>query len=81
MVLCIDDILLASSDVNLLNDTKRLLSAKFDMKDLGEALLCWELRFIVIDLETSLGYLREPISIVCLKDSICICEKLVMYLL
>ena len=35
MVLYVDDILLASSDVNLLN-TKRLLSANFDMKDLGE---------------------------------------------
>ncbi|RVW64728.1 Retrovirus-related Pol polyprotein from transposon TNT 1-94 [Vitis vinifera] len=37
MVLYIDDILLASSNVNLLNDTKRILSANFDMKDLGEA--------------------------------------------
>ena len=37
MVLYVDDILLASSDVNLLNDIKRLLSANFDMKDLGEA--------------------------------------------
>ncbi|RVW48954.1 Retrovirus-related Pol polyprotein from transposon TNT 1-94 [Vitis vinifera] len=37
MVLYIDDILLASSDVNLLNDTKRILSANFNMKDLREA--------------------------------------------
>ncbi|RVW43546.1 Retrovirus-related Pol polyprotein from transposon TNT 1-94 [Vitis vinifera] len=37
MVLYIDDILLASSDVNLLNDTKRILSANFNIKDLGEA--------------------------------------------
>ena len=37
MVLYVDDIVLASSDVNLLNDTKRLLFANFDMKDLGEA--------------------------------------------
>ena len=35
MVLYIDDILLASSDVSLLNDTKHILSANFNMKDLG----------------------------------------------
>jgi hypothetical protein len=33
-----DDILLASSDVNLLLETKRSLSSNFDIKDLGEAL-------------------------------------------
>ena len=32
-----DDILLASSDINLLQETKKFLSSKFDMKDLGEA--------------------------------------------
>ena len=32
-----DDILLANSDVNLLLETKKFLSSKFDMKDLGEA--------------------------------------------
>ena len=37
MVLYVDDILLASSDVNLLNDTKRLLSTNFDMKNFREA--------------------------------------------
>ena len=37
MVLYINDILLASSDVNLLNNTKRSLFANFNMKDLGEA--------------------------------------------
>ncbi|RVW75628.1 Retrovirus-related Pol polyprotein from transposon TNT 1-94 [Vitis vinifera] len=37
VVLYIDDILLASSDVNLLNDTKRILFANFNMKDLGKA--------------------------------------------
>ena len=31
-----DDILLASSDVNLLLETKKFLSSNFDMKDLGE---------------------------------------------
>ena len=32
-----DDILLASSDVGLLLETKKILSSNFDMKDLGEA--------------------------------------------
>jgi hypothetical protein len=33
----VDDILLASTDVSLLRDTKKFLSSNFDMKDLGEA--------------------------------------------
>jgi hypothetical protein len=32
----VDDILLASNDVSLLRETKKLLSSNFDMKDLGE---------------------------------------------
>jgi hypothetical protein len=38
LILYVDDILLASSDVSLLLETKRFLSSNFDMKDLGEAL-------------------------------------------
>jgi hypothetical protein len=37
LILYMDDILLASSDVSLLLETKRFLSSNFDMKDLGEA--------------------------------------------
>jgi hypothetical protein len=37
LILYVDDILLASSDVNLLIETKKFLSSNFDMKDLGEA--------------------------------------------
>ena len=37
LVLYVDDILLTSSDVNLLLKTKKFLFSKFDMKDLGEA--------------------------------------------
>jgi hypothetical protein len=37
LVLYVDDILLASSDVHLLLETKGFLSSHFNMKDLGEA--------------------------------------------
>jgi hypothetical protein len=37
LILYVDDILLASSHVSLLLETKRFLSSNFDMKDLGEA--------------------------------------------
>jgi hypothetical protein len=33
----VDDILLSSSDINLLLETKKFLFSKFDMKDLSEA--------------------------------------------
>jgi hypothetical protein len=37
LILYVDDILLASSDVSLLLETKKFLFSKFDMKDLDEA--------------------------------------------
>jgi len=37
IVLYVDDILLASSDLNMLFEIKRFSSKKFNMKDLGEA--------------------------------------------
>jgi len=37
LILYVDDILLSSSDVNLLLETKKFLSSNSDMKDLGEA--------------------------------------------
>ena len=38
LILYVDDILLASSDVSLLLETKKFLSSNFNMKDPGEAL-------------------------------------------
>jgi hypothetical protein len=38
LILYVADILLASSDVSLLLETKRFLSSNFDMKDLDESL-------------------------------------------
>jgi hypothetical protein len=38
LILYVNDILVASSDANLLLEIKRFLSSNFDMKDLGEAL-------------------------------------------
>ena len=37
LVLYVDDILLASSDIGLLHETKKFLTKKFEMKDLGDA--------------------------------------------
>ncbi|GFZ05297.1 hypothetical protein Acr_17g0008690 [Actinidia rufa] len=37
LVLYVDDILLASSDIGLLHEAKRFLTKKFEMKDLGDA--------------------------------------------
>ncbi|GJS42104.1 putative zinc finger, CCHC-type containing protein [Tanacetum coccineum] len=38
LVLYVDDILLASNNIDFLHESKRFLSRNFDMKDLGEAL-------------------------------------------
>jgi hypothetical protein len=47
--LYVDDILLASSEVNMLQETKQFLSSKFDTKDLGEASYVLGIEFIEIE--------------------------------
>ena len=37
LVLYVDDILLATNDIRMLHETKRFLSKKFEIKDLGDA--------------------------------------------
>lgn len=43
MVLYVDDILLASNNIDLFHDTKKFLSKKFEMKGLGVAYFVLEL--------------------------------------
>lgn len=64
-VLCIDDILLPSSDISLLHETKKLLSKRFEMKDFGNASFVLGIQ---IDWDRSKGILRllqRPILIRC----------------
>ena len=42
----VDDMLIMSKDIDDINATKRMLSSKFDMKDLGVADLILEVRII-----------------------------------
>ena len=65
MVLYVDDILLASSDVEFLHETKQFLSNKFDMKDLGNASFVLGIQIYRIVQEVYLGYHKSPTSIRC----------------
>ena len=37
LILCVEDILLATNDLGLLHETKKFLSSNFEMKDMGKA--------------------------------------------
>ena len=54
LILYVDDILLASNDINMLIETKQMLAQHFEMKDLGNVsfILC-----IKINYDRSLGVL------------------------
>jgi hypothetical protein len=56
----VNDILLASSDGNLLLETKRFLSSNFDMKDLDEASFVIEIE-IHRDRRKGIGIIIEVI--------------------
>ncbi|TXG46245.1 hypothetical protein EZV62_028276 [Acer yangbiense] len=53
LVLYVDDILLASSDLGLLHDTKAFLIRNFEMKDMGEPHMSLALRFTKTSPEVS----------------------------
>lgn len=63
LVLCVDDVLLATNDKALLQEMKQFLSKNFDMKGTGEASYKLALRSIRISLKAFWIYLKKPISI------------------
>ncbi|GKA91148.1 retrovirus-related pol polyprotein from transposon TNT 1-94 [Tanacetum coccineum] len=82
LVLYVDDILLASNNIDLLHESKRFLSRNFDMKDLGEAsfqsnpgLLHWKaakkvLRYLQGTKEYKLTYTRsDNLEVIGYSDS------------
>ncbi|XP_008385535.1 uncharacterized protein [Malus domestica] len=64
LVLYVDDILLASSDLTLLQTTKDMLATSFDMKDLGEAMFAIWLRNLVRGLNV-MDNIEKPLKLYC----------------
>ena len=64
LILYVDDILLASNDLGLLMDVKRMLSQNFDMKDLGEANFVLGIEIHRDRDHKFWGFRRKPILIV-----------------
>ena len=66
-----DNILLASSDVSLLLETKKFLSSKFDMKDFGEASFVLEIEIHRDRSKGVLGLSQKEYIKKILKNSVC----------
>ena len=56
LILCVDDILLATNDKSLLYEVKQFLSKSFDMKDMGDA-------SYVIDIKIQRDRVRRILSL------------------
>ena len=76
LILYVDDILLASSDVDLLQETKKFLSSKFDMKDLREASFILEIEIHRDRKKWGVGVITESIpkkdikrNMVCIREN------------
>jgi len=63
LILYVDDILLASNDIGLLHETKKFLSNKFEMKDLGDASFVLGIQILRDHSRGILGLSRKTISI------------------
>ena len=68
LVLYADNIMLASSDIGLLHETKRFFSNNFEVKDLGNASFVLAYRFIETVIIVFLAYHKRHILIKCLVD-------------
>ena len=68
MVLNVDDIMLASSDIGPLYETKRFLSNNFEMKDLGNASFVLGIQIYRDHSRGILAYHKRHILIKCLVD-------------
>ena len=71
LVLYVDDILRASSDVSLLLETKKILFSKFDMKDLGEPLFVLGIDIHRDRSKRVLGLSQKAYIKKSLKNSVC----------
>ena len=80
LVLYVDDILLVSSSVELLTETKIILNSHFDMKDLGDASIVLTFRSLVTGHVAFLVCLKEDTLIKSSRGLTCILGPHVQHL-